>query len=93
MGTTEDQLEEAARVAAETAMYSAYIHAQSTDLDDFQHMTDEIAEHSGSRGGQSAELQGEPRGHPGAAAHTFRALRRRRAGRAAITGPPAPHLR
>jgi AhpD family alkylhydroperoxidase len=45
MGTSEDQLEEAARVAGETAMYSAYIHAQSTDLGDFQHMTDEIAEH------------------------------------------------
>lgn len=45
MGTTDRQLEEAARIASETAMYSTYIHAQSTDLDEFMRTTDEIGDH------------------------------------------------
>jgi AhpD family alkylhydroperoxidase len=45
MGTTDRQLEEAARVAAETQYYSTYLHAQSTDLDDFKDATDAMGEH------------------------------------------------
>ncbi|MFA4966059.1 MAG: carboxymuconolactone decarboxylase family protein [Thermoleophilia bacterium] len=45
MGTTDVQLEEAARMAADTAKYSTYIHAQSTDLEEFKQMSDEIGEY------------------------------------------------
>ena len=45
LGTTDVQLEEAARVAAETSMYSTYIHSQSTDIEEFKRVTDEIGEH------------------------------------------------
>jgi AhpD family alkylhydroperoxidase len=55
MGTDEKQLEEAARVAAETALYSAYIHAQSTDIGDFQRMTDQIGDHIKRQSGEARE--------------------------------------
>src|SRR5665811_1219319 len=36
MGTTDEQLEEAARMAGDTAYYSTYLHSQSTDLEEFK---------------------------------------------------------
>lgn len=45
LGSTDLQLEEAARVASDTTYYSTYIHAQSADLEEFERATDEIGEH------------------------------------------------
>jgi len=49
MGTTDVQLEEAARLASDTAYYSTYIHSQGTDLEEFKRTTDEIGEHLAKR--------------------------------------------
>ena len=54
MGTTDRQLEEAARMAADTSMYSTYIHSQSTDIKEFQTTTDEIGDHLGKRAEEAA---------------------------------------
>jgi AhpD family alkylhydroperoxidase len=54
MGTTDVQLEEAARMAADTSMYSTYLHGQSTDLEEFKRATDEIGEHLGRRAQEAA---------------------------------------
>jgi AhpD family alkylhydroperoxidase len=56
MGTTDRQLEEAARIASDTSMYSTYIHAQSTDLGEFQKVTDEIGDHL-TKAAEAAESQ------------------------------------
>ena len=53
MGTTELQLEEAARMASETAMYSTLIHSQSTDLEEFKRSTDEIGDYLGKRAAEA----------------------------------------
>ena len=45
MGTTDAQLEEAARVAADTARYSTYLHGLGTDLEEFKRQSDEIGEY------------------------------------------------
>ncbi len=45
LGTTAKQLEEARRIASETAKWSTYIHGQQTDLQEFRHQTDEIGAH------------------------------------------------
>jgi AhpD family alkylhydroperoxidase len=45
MGTSDEQLEEAARVAADTARYSTYLHGLGTDLEEFKRQTDEIGEY------------------------------------------------
>jgi AhpD family alkylhydroperoxidase len=45
MGSTDLQLEEAARVASDTTFYSTYLHSQSTDLEDFKTMSDEIGDY------------------------------------------------
>jgi AhpD family alkylhydroperoxidase len=44
-GTSAAQLEEAARVAADTVKYSTYLHALGTDLEEFKRVTDEIGEY------------------------------------------------
>ncbi len=44
MGTSDAQVEEAVRVAADTARYSAYLHGLGADLDEFKRHTDEIGE-------------------------------------------------
>ena len=54
MGTTDVQLEEAARVASDTAYYSTYIHSQGTDLEEFKRATDEMGAHLA---GKAAEAQ------------------------------------
>ena len=54
MGTTDLQLEEAARIASDTSLYSTYIHAQGTDLDEFKRATDEIGEHLARKAGEAA---------------------------------------
>ncbi len=54
MGTTDSQLEEAARMAADTAMYSTYIHSQGTDIEDFRDATDEIGDHLAKRAEEAA---------------------------------------
>lgn len=46
-GTTEAQLEEAARVAADTVKYSTYLHALGADLEEFKRAVDQIGEHVG----------------------------------------------
>jgi AhpD family alkylhydroperoxidase len=53
-GTTDVQLEEAARMAADTSMYSTYLHGQSADLEEFKRATDEIGEHLGRRAQEAA---------------------------------------
>lgn len=45
LGTTAEQLEEANRLASETAKYSTYLHGLQTDLQEFRHQTDEIGAH------------------------------------------------
>ena len=55
MGTSEGQLEEAARIAADTARYSTYLHGLGADLDEFKRHTDEIGEFLASR--QEAESE------------------------------------
>ena len=54
MGTTDVQLEEAARMASDTAYYSTYIHSQGTDLEEFKRATDEMGAHLA---GKAAEAQ------------------------------------
>ena len=45
MGTTKHQLEEAARMAAETAKYSTYLHGLQVPLEDFKRQADEMGEY------------------------------------------------
>jgi AhpD family alkylhydroperoxidase len=45
MGTTREQLEEAARMAADTAKYSTYLHGLQTPLEDFKKQSDEMGEY------------------------------------------------
>ena len=45
MGTTDRQLEEANRMASDTAKYSTYLHGLQVDLSEFEKQTDEIGEH------------------------------------------------
>jgi len=54
MGTTDAQLEEAARVAGDTQFYSTYLQAQNTDLDEFKSATDEIGEHLSKKAEEAA---------------------------------------
>ncbi len=49
MGTTDMQLEEAARMASDTTYYSTYIHSQSTDVEEFKRTTDEIGDYLAKR--------------------------------------------
>jgi AhpD family alkylhydroperoxidase len=42
MGTTKEQLEEANRMASETAKYSTYLHGLQVDVGDFKRETDEM---------------------------------------------------
>ena len=45
MGASEQQIEEAARFAADTAKYSAYLHGLQVPLADFRKQADEMGEH------------------------------------------------
>ena len=54
MGSTDLQLEEAARIAADTTFYSTYLHSQSTDLEDFKTMSDEIGDYVTKKAEESA---------------------------------------
>jgi len=54
MGTTDTQLEEAARMAADTQFYSTYIHSQNTDVEEFKDTTDAIGEHLGKKAEEAA---------------------------------------
>jgi AhpD family alkylhydroperoxidase len=54
MGASDAQIEEAARVAADTAKYSTYLHALEIDLDDFKRTADEIGEYVESRQPESS---------------------------------------
>jgi AhpD family alkylhydroperoxidase len=54
MGTSDEQLEEAARLASDTAKYSTYIHSQSTDFEDFKKATDEIGDYLGKKAEEAA---------------------------------------
>lgn len=69
MGVSDEQIEEAARVAADTVKYSTYLHALEIDFDAFKRMADEIGEYVSSREGQTGsaapsgdETQGPPEG-------------------------------
>jgi AhpD family alkylhydroperoxidase len=44
MGTTREQLEEAARMAADTAKYSTYLHGLEIPIEDFKKQSDEMGE-------------------------------------------------
>jgi len=45
MGTTQEQLEEAARMAADTAKYSTYLHGLEVPIEDFKKQSDEMGEY------------------------------------------------
>jgi AhpD family alkylhydroperoxidase len=45
MGTTREQLEEAARMAADTAKYSTYLHGLEVPIEDFKKQSDEMGEY------------------------------------------------
>ncbi len=45
MGTTRQELEEAARMAAETAKYSTYLHGLQVPLEDFKQEADRMGEY------------------------------------------------
>ena len=45
MGTTQEQLEEAARMAADTAKYSTYLHGLEIPIDDFKKQSNEMGEY------------------------------------------------
>ena len=54
MGTSDEQLEEARRVASETVKWSTYLHGQQQDLDAFKRQTDEIGRHLGKQATKKA---------------------------------------
>jgi AhpD family alkylhydroperoxidase len=62
MGTSKQQLEEAARMAAETAKYSTYLHGLQVPVEDFKRQADEMGEyiqsHQQVSDGYSAGLDG-----------------------------------
>ncbi len=54
MGTTREQLEEANRMAGETAKYSTYLHGLQVDIGDFKKETNEIGEYLAEQAGRQA---------------------------------------
>ena len=54
MGTTDRQLEEANRMASDTAKYSTYLHGNQTDLEEFTNQTDEIGDYLGKQAARRA---------------------------------------
>ena len=54
MGTTDRQLEEANRMASDTAKYSTYLHGNQTDLGEFRRQTDEIGTYLGEQAAKRA---------------------------------------
>ncbi len=55
MGTSRQQLEEAARMAAETAKYITYLHGPQVPLDEFKKEGDEMGEHLASHQPEAEE--------------------------------------
>ena len=45
-GSTDDELEEADRMASETAKYSTYLHGLQVPIDDFKKQVDEIGRYA-----------------------------------------------
>jgi AhpD family alkylhydroperoxidase len=45
MGTTREQLEEANRMASDTAKYSTYLHGLQVDIGEFKEQTNQIGEY------------------------------------------------
>ncbi len=45
LGATEQQLEEASRLAADTSRYSTYLHGMQMDLDEFKRQSDEMGQY------------------------------------------------
>jgi AhpD family alkylhydroperoxidase len=54
MGTSDQQLEEARRIASETLKWSTYLHGKQQDLDAFRRQTDEIGRHLGKQAAKRA---------------------------------------
>jgi AhpD family alkylhydroperoxidase len=54
MGSTQAQLEEANRMASDTAKYSTYLHGNETDLGEFKKQTDEIGTYLGEQARKAA---------------------------------------
>ena len=54
MGTTDRQLEEANRMASDTAKYSTYLHGLERDLSEFKRETDEIGDYLGKQAAERA---------------------------------------
>ena len=68
-GATDGELEEANRMASETAKYSSYLHGLQVALDDFKKQADEIGRYrtgAACRSDESEELPEAPRGPAGA---------------------------
>ena len=55
MGTTREQLEEAARMAADTAKYSTYLHGLEVPVEDFKRQADEMGEYLATHQPQEAK--------------------------------------
>jgi AhpD family alkylhydroperoxidase len=54
MGATDAQIEEANRMAGETAKYSTYLHGLQVPLGDFKKQTDEIGTYLGEQAAKAA---------------------------------------
>ena len=54
MGSTDAQIEEANRMASDTAKYSTYLHGLQVPLDDFKKQTDEIGTYLGEQAAKAA---------------------------------------
>jgi AhpD family alkylhydroperoxidase len=54
LGTTDAQLEEANRMASDTAKYSTYLHGLQVELGDFKKQTDEIGTYLGEQAAKAA---------------------------------------
>ncbi len=54
LGTTDAAIEEANRMASDTAKYSTYLHGLQVSLDDFKKETDEIGTYLGEQAAKAA---------------------------------------
>jgi AhpD family alkylhydroperoxidase len=54
MGATDAQIEEANRMASDTAKYSTYLHGLQVPIDDFKKQTDEIGTYLGEQAAKQA---------------------------------------
>ena len=54
MGASDAQIEEAARIAADTAKYSTYLHGLQVPIAEFKKQADEMGAYLASKAGETA---------------------------------------